>query len=275
MIMGKKKKKQSLDQYVRGVTGLMSKYESLTSHVLLAYLYFVHNIYPWHLIPQPTSERGIIDFFYLPAEHNFNVFVEMKKFHSLNNQKISSASKYLKVKFPKALKNLKRTDGVRLLIVTDLQTISVSIRTKQWGRTSKSDYTLHIPGKPGEECSQQVAAWLGKTVGDVSRIITWDNEGNRFDFINEKLKKRDQDLFKSVYKVWLKKMNTAGGRGWPAKFSTAYRAKCGMTGKIVPSDHIDAIEETFGDSRIKAAVKKAFEQESVVFKQGPMKSIFA
>lgn len=272
--MGKKKITQELKQFTDEITKLMSKHESLTSHVLLAYLYLLHKIYPWHIIPQPTSKRGIIDFFYLPHDKDYNVFVEMKKFLSLSEDKILSTSKYLKIKFPQALKKLGRIDGKRLLLVTDLHTITVSVRQKERGKTSKGNYVIEIPGIPGKNCSDEVAKWLKMSCGEANRIVLWDDAKNRYELIHNLIKTKNTNLYKKTYDAWCLQLNVRG-KGWPEKYLKAFCAKAGLSKKAVPPRHIEAVEEVFSKTKINSLVKKTFTDYGVIFRQGRTKYLFS
>lgn len=272
--MGKKELKRNLTDYINKITRLMEKHESLTSHVLLANLYLLYKIYPWQIIPQPTSKRGIIDFFYLPDKEDYNVFIEMKKFLSLSEEKTSSASKYLRIKFPKALKKIGRKDGKRLLLVTDLHSLAISVRQKEWGKTSKGNYVHIIHGISGKNCSEEIARWLKMPSGEAYRIVLWDDKVNRCEFIFDLLKKKNSHLYNKIYSSWCAVLNV-GGRSWPEKFLKAYCAQSNKLEKGVPPEHMEAVRQVFSKPRINSLVKKSFTDCGVKFKQGPTKSLFS
>lgn len=261
--------------YTDRVSESMSRSESITSHVLLSYLYLLNRIYPWQIVPQPNSKRGIIDFFYLPRESEFNVFVEMKKFRAMDSRRANAASKYLKVPFPKELNKLDRTDGVRLLIVTDLRSIRIHVRQKHWGQTKRAYSLKPIEFETAEECSRAIGDWLQISSGEAFRRVIWDEPENRMHVVYEELRRgKKSRLYKEVYSSWLDEIGSKGWGGWPRRFLKAFEARCQWNNKHVPPNQLAAITNVFRKSATRRLVKEYLEGFGIRFRPGPFTSIF-
>jgi len=264
-----------LDEYARRSSKLLNQSESVTSHLLLSKLYYQGGIYPWDVVPQPNCKRGIIDFFYLPRDKSFNVFIEMKKFLSLNQKKSDRASKYMKGPFPEALDLFNRIDGIRLLLVTDLRNIGVSVRQKGWGKTSRLYSLPLVQTHDVNDCTKRITDWLGRSSGKCCRLVIWDDQKNRQQVVLKELNKGYRsELYKLIYTRWLKRLDCNGGPGWPKKFKRAYKVQCNMLKKYVPPQHLEKIVEVFNEARVKEIVKKRFELLGVTFRRGRLKSMF-
>lgn len=272
--MGRKNKNlDPLDSYANRFSKLMSKYESVTTHVMLAYLYSLNKIHPWNVVPQANTKRGIIDFFYMPKDERFNIIVEVKKFLWLDATKQTAGKKYLKGPFPSELKHRDRKEGIRLLILTDFKSVRVSMRNKEIKKTSRT-YSLPIKRYDTcRSCSDEISRWFRSKPGSVCREILWDDKQNRYMVVFNYIKK-NSEFSKRLYKRWLQETGMKGGRGRKKQFVAAFKAKIDLSHKHVDPNHLHALKAVFDDENIKIFVKDLFKDLGVEFQRGPIHSIF-
>jgi hypothetical protein len=264
---------KDLDNYARILSRDMHKSESINTHVLLSYLFFYKKIKPWRIIPQPHSKRGIIDFMYFPENEKYNIFIEMKRFRTLDDSKYGNELYYLTGGFPDIPLDYNRVDETRLLLITDLRKLFIAIRQTKWGEKTRSYFLPVKEFQEIKECIDELDLWLKKDSKNAARIILWDDIENRLAIVYHRMKRKE--FSNIIYNEWLSALGEKGRKGMHGKFKQACKVKFKKINQHANPNYLDALERAFNGPKTKDTVREVFEEKGVGFSKGPLKSIFA
>lgn len=203
--------------------------ESLTSHVLLSYLFLRYNIKPYQIVPQGKNKTGPVDYMYFPANKkykNVNVYLEVKAYGRIRQgTALKQIKKYMKGALPKEAKSLSRANDWAIGIYTDMKMLNIIFR--KITLKMKTDYFIavkdinssSVDGFFKNEDLKTIFSTSFNPIQYLSQKL-WEDQ-NRLKFVRKILDLDKKAIYNKIQKVWLQKLGENAPNANKKTFSKA------------------------------------------------------